>query len=407
MRSRFGIHWKGAPRRERARLARVAALAVLCLGLPTACGGASGRIAATVSVSPQPKWSASLAAQRVRILLADGFKEVAIDESHRGRRVVAKAAGGGITLQDNRGRALDSGDGFRLDPAPGRLIRVDGTPYRGSVEVFVNPLGVPVAVNELSIEDYLRGVVAKELSPRLFPYPEALKTQAVAARTYTVSGLRGQARHGFDLYGDVRSQVYGGQPGEDPVSDQAVRQTRGTVAVYQGKPIAAFYSSTCGGKTANYADFFQGGEIPYLKGGVPCGDASSRYHRWKETIRIADVKASLDRYAGVGRLKSLKIGRRASDRRVLEMEFEGESATKTLRGFDLRFALGLRSNWISKLVPDKDPQGWLRSIEVEGAGFGHGVGLCQIGAVEMAQKGAGFERILRHYYPGIEIAQVY
>lgn len=397
------------PRLRRQRSLRAAVPGgLLFVGLLGFCGGSRGpAITATVRERPVPQWSARIAAKRVRVLLAEGFSNLAVGETRDGRIAAALAVDGGVSLRDGRGRELERGDGFRVEPTPGRLIRVQGRTYHGAVEIFVNPLGVPVVVNETGIEDYLRGVVPNELSPRLFPHGEALKAQAVAARTYTVSGLGGRARAGFDLYSDQRSQVYGGVAGEDPVSDLAVAQTRGKIAVHRGKPIAALYSSTCGGRTANYTDFFQGGEIPYLKGGVVCQDGSSRYHRWTETKRIADLEASLGRYAGVGRLKGLKIRRRAPDGRVLEMDFEGPRETRTLKGFDLRFALGLRSNWIKKMVLDRDEEGFVRAVTVEGAGFGHGVGLCQIGAVELAQKGVSHERILGRYYPGTRVSQAY
>ena len=144
-------------------------------------------------------------------------------------------------------------------------VRYNDRPYRGRIEVFTNLRGSLTVVNELGLEDYVKGVVANELSPGGYPALEALKAQAVAARTYALKN-RGQfMSQGFDLLPTTRSQVYRGLTSENPLSSRAVDETRGLIATYDGAPINALYTSTCGGRTENSENIFNDA-VPYLRG---------------------------------------------------------------------------------------------------------------------------------------------
>ncbi|HEX7955485.1 MAG TPA: SpoIID/LytB domain-containing protein, partial [Pyrinomonadaceae bacterium] len=156
-------------------------------------------------------------------------------------------------------------------------VRYNEKPYRGRLEVFANAKGALTVVNVLSLEDYVRGVVPNELSPGGWPELEALKAQAVAARTYAVSNLGRFASEGFDLTPDTRSQVYGGLSTEHPLSDRAVLETRGRIATYKGAPINALYTSTCGGRTEDGENIFGGNPVPYLRGRECALDSGSHY----------------------------------------------------------------------------------------------------------------------------------
>jgi stage II sporulation protein D len=156
-----------------------------------------------------------------------------------------------------------------LPAAEGRPIKVAGTAYRGAVEVLVTPGRSLQTVNVLNLEEYLKGVVPKELGPSLYPELEALKAQTVAARTY-LEANRGQfSEDGYDICDTARCQVYGGMEGEHPLSDFAVEQTAGIIATWQGRPINALYTATCGGHTEDLKNVFREMEGPYLKG-VTC-----------------------------------------------------------------------------------------------------------------------------------------
>ncbi|MFL6337126.1 MAG: SpoIID/LytB domain-containing protein [Pyrinomonadaceae bacterium] len=145
-------------------------------------------------------------------------------------------------------------------------VRYNEKPYRGRLEVFANTKGTLTVVNVIPLEDYVRGVVPNELSPGGWPELEALKAQAVAARTYAVSNLGRFAAEGYDLTPDTRSQVYGGRSTEHPLTDRAVSETRGRILTYKGAPINALYTSTCGGRTEDGENIFGGAPVAYLRG---------------------------------------------------------------------------------------------------------------------------------------------
>ncbi len=153
---------------------------------------------------------------------------------------------------------------FASDDEKNAPVRFNDRPYRGRIEVFTNLRGNLTVVNELGLEDYVKGVVANELSPGGYPAIEALKAQAIAARTYALKN-RGQfMAQGFDILPTTRSQVYRGLTSENPLSSRAVDETRGVVATYMGEPINALYTSTCGGRTEDSEKIFNNA-VPYLR----------------------------------------------------------------------------------------------------------------------------------------------
>ena len=154
---------------------------------------------------------------------------------------------------------------FASDDERNAPVRFNDRPYRGRIEVFTNTRGALTVVNELGLEDYVKGVVANELSPGGYPAIEALKAQAIAARTYALKN-RGQfMSQGFDILPTTRSQVYRGLTSENPLSTRAVDETRGIIATYAGEPINALYTSTCGGRTEDAENIFKDA-VPYLRG---------------------------------------------------------------------------------------------------------------------------------------------
>jgi SpoIID/LytB domain len=171
---------------------------------------------------------------------------------------------------------------FASDDEKNVPVRYNDRPYRGRIEVFANTRGSLTVVNELGLEDYVRGVVANELSPGGYPAIEALKAQAVAARTYAFKN-RGQfMAQGFDLLPTTRSQVYRGLTSENPLSTRAVDETRGLIATYAGEPINALYTSTCGGRTEDSENIFNEA-VPYLRGRECAAEGSAAFSSF--TIR--------------------------------------------------------------------------------------------------------------------------
>ena len=173
------------------------------------------------------------------------------------REVVASAPGAGRLFSSSAPITFASDS----ETTP---LRFDDRPYRGRIEVFTNTRGALTVVNVLGLEDYVKGVVPNELSAGGFPLLEAHKAQAIAARTYALRN-RGQfMSQGYDLLPTTRSQVYRGLVSENPLSSRAVDETRGIVATYNGEPINALYTSTCGGRTEDAENIFNDA-VPYLK----------------------------------------------------------------------------------------------------------------------------------------------
>jgi stage II sporulation protein D len=184
-----------------------------------------------------------------------------------------------------------------LPTRPGDVLTVDGVRYRGLVQVRPNVDGTLTVVNLLNIEDYLRGVVPNELSPEAYPQIEALKAQAVAARTYALRNRGGFEAKGYDICATPACQFYKGLGSEHPMTDKAVEETRGMAAVYHGALINALYTSTCGGYTEDAANIFEGQDTaPYLKG-VACTPERSAWATLKTaapTVSVGD-EADLSR----------------------------------------------------------------------------------------------------------------
>ena len=169
-----------------------------------------------------------------------------------------------------------SNDLFRLSPA-GFLIQpssntsflsVDGKPYRGLLDIFLNKSGKITVVNQLGTEEYLLGVIPAEIPPSRYPEFDALAALSIAARTYALYHMGRYRAEGFDLTADTRTQVYGGISIEEDATNEAVHRTASLAVYYQDKPIDAMYMSTCGGRTEDFSSVYDAPEVPYLKSTV-------------------------------------------------------------------------------------------------------------------------------------------
>jgi stage II sporulation protein D len=169
-------------------------------------------------------------------------------------------------LVDDEGeRTMLDGESVLIIPVNADTLTITDKPYRTAARVFINPRGTYNVINELNMEDYLRGVVPAEMGPKIYDEVEALKAQAIAARTYAVRNLGQFKREGYDICAGPACQAYNGFSGEDPLTDRAVRETAGLVATYNGQPIDALYTATCGGETSDVGTMFPGRNEPYLK----------------------------------------------------------------------------------------------------------------------------------------------
>ena len=221
----------------------------------------------------------------------------------------------GVETDDERVflRPMDPSTAIRVEPGDAPL-RVDGSAYRGGLEVRGTSRESLTLVNELPLEAYLLGVVPNELGPNTFPELEALKAQSVAARTYIVRNLGQFEDEGFDICDTDFCQVYGGLDTEHPLATRAVEETRGQIATYEGEPINALYSSTCGGRTEDAENVF-GEAVPYLVSTI-CHyehpdpqpfESTTVYRNWEEgLLGIAGVDdfASAGRFLGITNVDS-------------------------------------------------------------------------------------------------------
>jgi stage II sporulation protein D len=235
---------------------------------------AAQRARAASGLEPDVRWNGQTRTFQVRLGdLATREEAQALaarleDEGVKGGWVVdegASGAPGRVRLLET-GEELASATLVAADAAD--LLSADGAPYRGYLEVRANPGGTLTTVNVLHVEDYLRGVVPNELSPSAFPQLEAVKAQAIAARTYALRNMGQFAARGYDICATPACQVYRGRASEQEMSDRAVEETRGLAALYGGSLINALYTSTCGGHTEDVENIFEGDPSPYLRGVV-------------------------------------------------------------------------------------------------------------------------------------------
>lgn len=314
--------------------------------------------------------------------------------------------------------------GLVVRPSGSGEVTVNGTRYRGSILVLPAERGV-TAVNLLALETYLLGVVPLEIGKGRPPEEaEAVKAQAIAARTYAVRHMGRRAELGFDFFGSVMDQAYGGADAEDPVAARAVRETHGEIIVHDGEPIEAYYHSTCGGRTAALEEVWNGDPRPYLQsvsdakpdGGWYC-ETSNRF-RWTEEWSRSELESTLttglaDRVAGnaaVTRVESIAITDRTASGRVATLRIRTDLGEHRIHGDSVRWVLRpepgriLNSSAI-EVHPHGDER--VEGLAVEGAGWGHGIGMCQVGALGRARAGQSYREILLTYYPGTRIARLY
>ncbi len=287
------------------------------------------------------------------------------------------------------------------------LIKIANRKYRGYVEVRKDPAGKLTVINILPIEQYLFGVVPCEIGNVNDKTFEAAKAQAIAARSYTISHFGWFKDLGFDVFATYRrDQEYQGAGIELEMTNKAVLVTLGKVVVHQDKVIEAKYHSTCGGYTI-------GTKAPYLrahpdtpghhKGKKPFCHKSPNFI-WRKKINqneLIDVLCKIiPNFKGSNKIRSIKLekDRHSQRNQFINISF-GRNRYK-IKSETMRQALGLKSNLYSVKMSRS-------TVTFTGHGFGHGIGLCQYGALEMARKGYSCEGIINHYYPKTKLKKIY
>jgi stage II sporulation protein D len=341
------------------------------------------------------------------------------------------AAGNTVLATSPTGRAISvSPTPAKLQPAANGLVKIGDKTYRG--EMILRRAGNDriTIINVLDMERYLIGVVPFEIG-RPAGAHEAIKAQAIAARTYAIGGMGSRNALGFDFYATVADQVYGGVTGEDTVVSRAVLETRGEIITYQGEPIIAYYSSTCGGRTAAVPEVWpwRNGR-PYLKSRsdmAPDGQTAycqpSNRYRWNVSWSGDSLRHVLQNTLGtragnpdfrINRIDDVRITGTTESGRAEAVSILADGVTHRIPADSIRWILrpGLNRSLNSSLLlelhalaPNEGEA--ISRLEVSGGGWGHGVGMCQFGAIGRARAGQNYRDILQAYYTDVEIRRLY
>jgi stage II sporulation protein D len=343
-------------------------------------------------------------------LMARGTPGAAWRIEHEGSRVRAVRPDGVPTVWADRS--------IRAQPMGAALLSLDGSPYRGEL-AFAGSDSALAEINTLPVEDYLLGVVPLEMGERPPADSAAVQAQAVTARSYAYIHL--SPARAYDVTSGVLDQLYGGVAAETAVGSQAVEATRRLVLTYAGRVVNAPYHSACGGSTAAASEIWRTNDEPYLRAVSDRIPGTDRFYcdgaprfTWTRTLDAptlnAAIAAYLATYASVsgnrpGTVHGVTIASHTPSGRVGTLTVTTDRGNYVLRGNDIRFVLRkpggeiLESTYFS-VATAPAPDGSLARLTLHGMGYGHGVGMCQWGAIGRARAGQDFRTILRAYYPG-------
>jgi stage II sporulation protein D len=308
-------------------------------------------------------------------------------------------------------------------PVGDALLSVSGRPYRGEIAYYGGDSGV-VVVNVVKIDDYLRGVVPLEIGTTAEADSAAVQAQAVTARSYAYVHLVNDVTRAYDVTGGVLDQVYGGVASETSVASEAVESTRTLVLKYGGRVVNAPFHSTCGGSTAAASEIWRSNDEPYLQ---PVSDripGTERFYcdlgarfRWTRTLDAPTLNAALVQYLATytsvpgrkpGVARDVTIGSRTPSGRNGTITVTTDRGNFVVRGNDMRYVLRtpggeiLNSTFFT-VETTRAADGSVARLTLHGMGYGHGVGMCQWGAIGRARAGQDYRTILRTYYPGTSV----
>lgn len=310
----------------------------------------------------------------------------------------------------------------------GALLALNAKHYRGELLFLRGDTGMTI-VNRVRMDDYLRGVVPLEIGTRDARDSSAVQAQAVTARSYAYVHLGGgeSTARPYDVTASVSDQVYGGADVESSVSNAAVSSTRGLVLQYEGRVVNAPYHSACGGSTAAANEIWRTSNEPYLQSVSDQIPGTDRYYcdiaprfRWTRTLEGPTLREALVRYLGnytatpggyPGTPRDVQIDTRTPSGRVGTLKIATDRGNYVLRGNDIRYVLRapggeiLNSTAFNVQVTSAR-DGSISQLVLRGTGYGHGVGMCQWGAIGRARAGQDFHTILRTYYPGTSVAAI-
>jgi stage II sporulation protein D len=346
-------------------------------------------------------------------LMARGASGATWRIEHDGRRVRAVRPDGVPTVWAE--------GSIRAQPVGSALLSLDGSPFRGEFTFAGSDSGL-AEINTLSIEDYLPGVVPLEMGDRPPGDSAAAQAQAVTARSYAYIHLT--PSRPFDVTAGVLDQLYGGVAAETAVGSQAVESTRWLVLTFGGRVVNAPYHSACGGSTAAASEIWRTSDEPYLRAVSDRIPGTDRFYcdgaprfTWTRTFDAATLNAAIAQYLAAyvnlagkrpGVVEAVSVASHTPSGRVGTLTVTTDRGNFVLRGNDIRFVLRkpggeiLESTYFS-VATAPAPDGSLARLTLHGMGYGHGVGMCQWGAIGRARAGQDFREILRAYYPGTAV----
>ncbi|WP_036728839.1 SpoIID/LytB domain-containing protein [Peptoniphilus mikwangii] len=266
--------------------------------------------------------------------------------------------------------------------------------YRGYI-YFKNLKGNLIVINHIKLEDYLKGVVPKELSAE---YPiEALKAQAICSRGFALKNINKYKKLGYNLDDTTNSQVYSGKSCEKDKSNRAVDETNGVYATFEGKVADTIFGASSGGCTADIKDVWGGNGLSYL---TVIEDPYSLKYTWNYSLDKSKMTDMLKNNSiNIGELLSINITDYDNSGRIKKVDLIGSNSTVNITGNKFRNIFG-NTKIKSALFTVSDLGS---SFKFDGKGYGHGVGMSQYGAVEMAKEGKSYREIIHFYFPGVEL----
>lgn len=385
----------------------------------------------------------------------------------KGKRLLFKPRQTYLSIKNGKfvldGKTIEGSEIELSSTKPAKPLVINRKSYRGRLVAKINDDKKTLNIsNILPLEEYLYGVVAKEIIP-LWP-EDAIKAQAVASRSFALAFIKKQKTDGYDIKSNEMGQVYGGIEAEHFITNKMIDATRGIVLTYEGKPVEAYFHSTSGGYTESSENVW-GSYVPYLRGVVDYDQEAPKFS-WEKSFTASEIENILLKAGyNIGKLKAIKLSPlkkqpvKTMDRgisgRVLKMTFSGEKGDAVLEGNKVRGLLLLNSTLFDAVVDIKTPkyievpvldnhgnelgkkqisvkttapskQTYLSGFEnlrlitgdinekivFQGKGWGHGLGLSQWGARGMALAAPQnskdyYKKILDHYYTNVKIEKIY
>jgi stage II sporulation protein D len=327
-------------------------------------------------------------------------------------------------LNENRNLIFQQKNPVVLEPKDDEsyfLFR--GNEYSGAIILIPTLDATLYVINKLPVEEYLRGVVPAEIFTTRQDLLAAIKAQAICARTYVIKKLEQNKGESFDIHSSVSDQVYKGISVHTPLGDQAIRETRGMILSYNNQPAIVYYHSTCGGLLESAEHVWPERGKTYLDGGIDAVEntyscRTSPHFRWTEKRSFTQIDSALKQHFHIGYLHTpvqdtlnlsmaMDITKRSPNGRVEEVSIAYGDTSVILSGYEIRrfFAKPplqyLKSN-LFYFSQDSDS-----TVQLQGGGNGHGVGMCQFGAMSMSQRGFRYYHILAKYFPGTKLLKLY